>query len=1650
MTKYFDKINSYEELKNTYKALLKEHHPDNGGDVEIMQEINIQYDVAFALWKNRKEIQTGEEIKETAESTRREFYTQYGWEGSRYDGALKLKEIAKTVRAYVKEKYPTYKFSVRTSYASMCQELHVDLKESPIEVYKKFEELTEQDTKDLIRKAEANDYFTLNSWNDAELKVELERIWQEHGNFYKCINDVTRSVIDDVDAFVNSYNYDDSDSMIDYFDTNFYYLGCAQNNGMNIKVVPKTARIKNAENTPAKARKKEKQNRQPQKEPERKIGGQRYRIEESRHTKTNEKIWLVKLNDKLDREQFLQEKEKMKELGGYYSRYTHSFVFDHNPEKELNNTVWSRLEYYTMYLDGNIFGDNTESRYSNLEEAVNAYIESDSGAKKIGISIDGKDVGIAYFDNINNVNRVMDKSYVQRGFYKVTPEELNDILEHKARIDELLHEDNIKREQMTGMHSEQGDKITPEEQKLLEMELEDLKDIDLNKFINSKPEDLKDISKVLDMQVKTEEKTKKTVVAIESTDDYIDYEWGFNPVDGRPKYRLVQVSEEGRGLIGYPGDMFLDFNSMSDLRRYVERESDKIEVISYDEIITRSLISKKDEEPDRTEINMIQEKEKYLAQEEESFTELSKYPAVILPNGWEWNIYADGSGSLHSPSGERYFSFDSDTREIMNLDERYIELDGDMKNQNVRVRYENILANYMNEHEQQIKNIPDDVTILFGRDKRTFDTVKTEQVALSEDIFMNGKAFNEWYRKARNAEEKNFSDYTTSPIEFARKVTAVVRSGKQNLEFEGEKFDIKDAIENGNIQYSGYMMQFVRISEEPVLSFDEWMDKKGYDKSMLASDITYAEFLGGLSTVTTQRAQNVQRGNVKRIAYSREKHAEYKDELNKGIIAKVWVRSKLDLSKEADRAYCRMQIKKLESRGETEKAKQWQEFYEKNAVKYESKNDSRDYKNAITKYFDNINSYEELKNTYKALLKEHHPDNGGDVETMKKINMEYDVLFDVWKHKQEEYTGEEIHETAESTRRRFYTQNGWIGSNYDSSLTLEEIAKIVGTYVKEKYPTYKFSVQTFYAITGEELYVELKESPIEVYKKFEELTEQDKKDLIRKAEANNYFTLNSWNDAELKVELERIWQEYGNFYKCLNNDMRAVVDDVDTFVKSYVKTYDYDDSGNIIDYSDANYDTNFYYFGCAQNNGTNIKVVQKTAGIKNEEKAVEPVQKKEQPDRTQIDMIQDIAQAERMLSIPENERITEWFGDYAIYEAKPDVSSEQIKAKYREYEPLVPFPDTTISIAEMHDYGYTWNGMLPISKERAKNLNRNFQIFKLYEDGTEALATDETELDEHQGMFGITVEDWQAEKEKYLAEQKQDKPERDMVKEPKEKSPLQFVLEQMSEEEKEEHIQKIEGAKDYGDADMLLEDEVKLYEMIIEERDREQQKEAVISVEKEERQKTEAVQERRVPMDIKITDMYIDKNDSEHIDKGGRLATVTLLIDDLFVVHGVNLMRGKNGMFVAMPSIKNSNGEYQNYAYFNDSKDREDITMMVMREYIKKMGREEPETKHISVNMFLEEKGNQKAYCTVVIDGRMNINRIRVMEGKNGLFVSMPKIKDREGKFHDVISPASAEAYTAITDLVMKEYIKQSRQKARQETSPDIQKGRGKLNEARR
>ena len=46
--KHFENITTIEEAKKLYRELAKQHHPDKGGDVEIMKQVNNEYDFLCA------------------------------------------------------------------------------------------------------------------------------------------------------------------------------------------------------------------------------------------------------------------------------------------------------------------------------------------------------------------------------------------------------------------------------------------------------------------------------------------------------------------------------------------------------------------------------------------------------------------------------------------------------------------------------------------------------------------------------------------------------------------------------------------------------------------------------------------------------------------------------------------------------------------------------------------------------------------------------------------------------------------------------------------------------------------------------------------------------------------------------------------------------------------------------------------------------------------------------------------------------------------------------------------------------------------------------------------------------------------------------------------------------------------------------------------------------------------------------------------------------------------------------------------------------------------------------------------------------------------------------------------------------------------
>ena len=64
-----------------------------------------------------------------------------------------------------------------------------------------------------------------------------------------------------------------------------------------------------------------------------------YNIKKDTDTRDNSKIFVVKIAEKLSRDEYLTVNNNMKQLGGYYSKFKHGFIFKNDPTELLNNDI---------------------------------------------------------------------------------------------------------------------------------------------------------------------------------------------------------------------------------------------------------------------------------------------------------------------------------------------------------------------------------------------------------------------------------------------------------------------------------------------------------------------------------------------------------------------------------------------------------------------------------------------------------------------------------------------------------------------------------------------------------------------------------------------------------------------------------------------------------------------------------------------------------------------------------------------------------------------------------------------------------------------------------------------------------------------------------------------------------------------------------------------------------------------------------------------------------------------------------------------------------------------------------------------------------------------------------------------------------------
>ena len=70
----------------------------------------------------------------------------------------------------------------------------------------------------------------------------------------------------------------------------------------------------------------------------------------------------------------------------------------------------------------------------------------------------------------------------------------------------------------------------------------------------------------------------------------------------------------------------------------------------------------------------------------------------------------------------------------------------------------------------------------------------------------------------------------------------------------------------------------------------------------------------------------------------------------------------------------------------------------------------------------------------------------------------------------------------------------------------------------------------------------------------------------------------------------------------------------------------------------------------------------------------------------------------------------------------------------------------------------------------------------------------------------------------------------------------------------------------------------------------------------------------------------------------------------------------------------------------------------------------------------LDGSGATKAFCDLSILGSLIIKGVRVVEGENGLFVSMPSEAGKNGKWYNTVVPVSREVKDEIEKIVLEAY----------------------------
>lgn len=70
----------------------------------------------------------------------------------------------------------------------------------------------------------------------------------------------------------------------------------------------------------------------------------------------------------------------------------------------------------------------------------------------------------------------------------------------------------------------------------------------------------------------------------------------------------------------------------------------------------------------------------------------------------------------------------------------------------------------------------------------------------------------------------------------------------------------------------------------------------------------------------------------------------------------------------------------------------------------------------------------------------------------------------------------------------------------------------------------------------------------------------------------------------------------------------------------------------------------------------------------------------------------------------------------------------------------------------------------------------------------------------------------------------------------------------------------------------------------------------------------------------------------------------------------------------------------------------------------------------------VQDQGPIKAFADITLNGAFVVHSVKLVDGENGYFASMPSRKLESGEYKDIAHPIDTELRTHITEKIVEEY----------------------------